>query len=58
MYVFPVQLGRSSLWKRVKPQLDTTTRMRGSKAAVNMALWPPSEWPMQPMRSPSTSGSD
>ena len=35
----------------MKPQFETIALMRGSKAAVNIVLWPPSEWPMQPMRS-------
>ena len=38
-------------------QLLTTTCSRGSKAATKTALCPPSEWPMTPMREPSTSGS-
>ena len=43
---------------QVKPQLETRALIRGSKAEVNIVLCPPSEWPMQPMRSGSTSGSD
>ncbi len=42
----------------MKPQLETTALSRVSKAAVNMPLCPPSEWPITPMRSASTSGSD
>ena len=41
----------------MKPQLDTRALMRVSNTAVNMVLWPPREWPMQPIFWPSTSGS-
>jgi hypothetical protein len=41
----------------VKPQLVTTALIRGSKAATNRELCPPSECPITPMRAGSTSGS-
>ena len=41
----------------MKPQLETSVLIRVSNTAVNIVLWPQSEWPMQPMRSLSTPGS-
>ena len=42
--------------KAVNPQLDTTSRIRWSNAAVNTPACAPSECPMQPIRSRWTSG--
>src|SRR5438552_4012178 len=43
----PFRLPPKYFGKLVNPQLDTKAWMRVSKAAVNIELWPPSEWPMQ-----------
>jgi hypothetical protein len=56
--VHPFRLPPMYFAKLQNPQLNTTAFSRSSNAAVNMALCPPSEWPMTPIRSPSTSGSD